>query len=287
MADIVNTSPVTPTEDFRTVLVNQVSWPAVFAGIALSLVTHLLLTMVGAGIGLISLDPAQTDAEGVATFSIVAGVWWVVSGIIAAFIGGYTAGRLSGRPKESTAAWHGLATWAGTTLLIFFLLTTAVAGLVGGVLNAAGTLAGAAGQVAGELVDTENPTDIIDRQVAIALGVNDPAALRDAAAAAVRAAVTADEADAVTAREEAAQALATAQNIPIEQARQQVANFEARFDQATARAAEVADDAAAAAGTAGLFAVLALLLGAIAAWFGGRMGKVRPTITPAPVVFRG
>ncbi len=42
-----------------------------------------------------------------------------LSGILAALAGGYTAGRLAGAPKESTAGWRGLTTWALTTLVIY------------------------------------------------------------------------------------------------------------------------------------------------------------------------
>jgi len=38
---------------------------------------------------------------------------------LAALAGGYTAGRLAGAPKESTAGWRGLTTWALTTLVIY------------------------------------------------------------------------------------------------------------------------------------------------------------------------
>ena len=41
----------------------------------------------------------------------------------------------AGKPKESTAGWHGLTAWALTTLVIFYLLTTTVGGLVGGAGN--------------------------------------------------------------------------------------------------------------------------------------------------------
>ena len=60
-----------------------------------------------------------------------AGIWWTVSGIIASLVGGYVAGRLSGKPKPSTTSWHGLIAWAVTTLLVFYLLTSAIGGLVG------------------------------------------------------------------------------------------------------------------------------------------------------------
>ena len=45
------------------------------------------------------------------------------------------------------------------------------------------------------------------------------------------------------------------------------------------RGQEVADTAATAVSRGALFGSLALLLGAVAGWFGGRMGAVEPTIT--------
>src|SRR4029450_768342 len=125
-------SPVTPAEDARTILINQISWAAVLAGVVIALTAQLLLNLLGIGIGLAMVDPsAAANNPDPKTFSIGAGVWWAVSGIIAAMIGGYAAGRLSGRPKESTTGWHGVIAWAGTTLVVFYLLSTAL-GAVGG-----------------------------------------------------------------------------------------------------------------------------------------------------------
>jgi hypothetical protein len=49
--------------------------------------------------------------------------------------------------------------------------------------------------------------------------------------------------------------------------------------QAKQKATQVADTAATAVSRGALFGSLALLLGAVAGWFGGRMGAVEPTIT--------
>ena len=95
--------------------------------------------------------------------------------------------------------------------------------------------------------------------------------------------MTGDPSQAEAARERAAAALAQAQNISIEQAREQVTQYEQQYrqtvDQAKQKAASAADAAAKAASRAALFSVLALALGAIAAWFGGRAGAVDPTLT--------
>jgi hypothetical protein len=92
-------SPVTPAEDVRTVLINKVSWGAVLAGVAVALVTHLILNMLGVGIGAATLDPGTGDNPSASTFSIGAANWFAVAGILAALAGGVAAGWLSGQPK--------------------------------------------------------------------------------------------------------------------------------------------------------------------------------------------
>ena len=113
--DAPHVSGVTPAEDARTILINKISWGAVLAGVAVSLVAQLVLNMIGIGIGASTLDPMTGDNPAASSFSIGAGIWWALSGILAAFVGGYVASRLSGRPKASTGAWHGLTAWAATT----------------------------------------------------------------------------------------------------------------------------------------------------------------------------
>jgi hypothetical protein len=286
-----HSSPVTPAEDARTIMLNQISWGAVLAGVVVSLVVQLILNLLGIGVGAASLDPSGGDNPSATGFSFGAGIWWTVSGIIAAFAGGYTAGRLAGKPKESTAGWHGLTTWALTTLVIFYLLTSTVGALVGGVASAVGGVASTAGgavqtavqAAAPTLTQSADPFSSIEQSLRSATGGNDPAALRDAATAALRGAVTGDQAKAQEARDRAAQAIAKAQNISIEDARTQVQQYEQQYregvDQAKQKAAEAADLAAKAASRGALFGSIALLLGAIAGWFGGRAGAVDPTIT--------
>ena len=101
--------------------------------------------------------------------------------------------------------------------------------------------------------------------------------------AAVRAALTGDQAQAEAARTRAADALAKAQNIPVDQAKQQVQQYEQQYRQAADSAKQQAVQAAEATRKAvsrgALFGFFALLLGAVASWFGGRMGAVDPTLT--------
>jgi hypothetical protein len=289
-SDAAHLSGVTPADDARTILINKVSWGAVLAGVVTGLVAQLVLNMIGIGIGASTLDPMTGDNPAVSSFSIGAGIWWALSGIIAAFIGGYVASRLSGQPKESTGGWHGLTTWAMTTLVIFYLLSTAVGGLVGGAFNTVSGALGGLGRTATSVAQTAapalanaaDPFASIEQSVRGATG-NDPAAMQNAAIASVRALITGNPEQANDARERAAQALARAQNIPAEEARTRVAGYEQQYrqaaDQAKRQATEAADTAAKAVSRGALLASLALLLGALASWFGGRAGSVDPTIT--------
>ncbi len=288
--DAPNFSPVSPADDARTILVNNVSWGGVLAGVVAGLVTQLILNMIGIGFGASTLNPMTGDNPSAGGFSLGAGLWWALSGIVAAFVGGYIASRLSGRPKASTGGWHGLTSWALTTLVIFYLLSTAVGSLVGGAFNTVSGALGGLGHSVATAAQTAAPaltqgTDPVGAmQQALSAPANDTAtSMKDATAALARALVTGNDAQAADAREKVAQALAKQQNIPVDDARARVASYEQqtrdKAAQAKQQAAEAADTAAKAVSRGALWGSFALVLGALASWFGGRAGTVDPTVT--------
>jgi hypothetical protein len=286
--DAAHLSPVTPAEDVRTVLINNLSWGAVLAGVVIALITQVLLNILGLAVGSATIDPMTSDNPSAKLLTFTAAIWWTFSGIIASFVGGLTAGRLSGRPKETTTAWHGLVAWGLTTLIVVFLVSSTVGAVIGGAFNAVGGALGGIGRTAIEsaapaLAGVDNPMSGIERQIRTATG-SDPQELQDAAVASMQALLTGDASQQAEAREQAAQVLAKAQDVSIEDARQQVAQYEARYKEAAAQAEQKAKEAAevAAKATARGAAVIffALLFGALAAWIGGRAGAVEPTVTP-------
>ena len=280
------------TADTRAVLLNQVSWGAIFAGATTALVTQVILNLIGAGVGLASFGPVAADNPAASTASMGAGIWFVASGIVAALVGGAIAGRLSGKPLPGTAGLHGLVSWAVTTLVVLYLLTSAVGGLIGGAFSGVTSTLGGAGSLVGGTVQTAaqaaapslakitNPLDGIESTVRQQASGQDPQAARDAAVAAVKALFTGDPAQKQQAEARAADALAKAQNIPVEQARQQVQDYEKQYDQAVATAKQKAEAAAVAAKSAAtqgaFYAALALVLGALAGFLGGRFGAPKP-----------
>ena len=118
-------APALVPDEQRTYLFNRASWGAIIAGVVAALVAQLLINLLGIGVGLSAVSVANTaDNPDASTFSIGAGIWWTLCGIIASFFGGVVAGRLCGPAQANTARWHGLVAWCATTMVIFYLLTT-------------------------------------------------------------------------------------------------------------------------------------------------------------------
>src|SRR5205085_732891 len=115
------------------------TWQAILAGVFMSLVVQILLTMLGFGIGLLSVDIPTADSVS-AGAGWAAFVWWAVSGIIAAFIGGVIAAANAPDQTAPGRVAHALGAWAVATVLV----VTASALTVGTSATVANNLAGPA-----------------------------------------------------------------------------------------------------------------------------------------------
>jgi hypothetical protein len=134
----------------------RISWGAVFAGVAVAIVVHILLGVLGIAIGVSTIDPLQ-EGNPVAGLGIGSGIYLVISALVALFVGGYVAGALAMIQDRRDRTLHGLTTWAVVTILMFMLLTTAIGRVIGGTANmvASGmSMAGdAVASVAGPITD--------------------------------------------------------------------------------------------------------------------------------------
>jgi hypothetical protein len=92
----------------------------------------MLLSLLGVGIGLGTVNTNAGNTPGAAVLGIGAGVWWIISSFVALLVGGYVAGWLAGAETRRDGALHGLVAWGIATLLSFWLLTSAIGGIVGG-----------------------------------------------------------------------------------------------------------------------------------------------------------
>ena len=152
----------TPTASRTTIVpseyaaFNRVRWGAVIAGALLSLVTFFALNLLGIGIGLTTIDPAQESGNALSGLGTGALVWNVVSSLLAVLAGGYAAGKLSGFPKKSNAAMHGLLSWALFTAAGIYMLTTTV----GSVFNTVGSALSSVVSGAGSAVAAAVPNNL-------------------------------------------------------------------------------------------------------------------------------
>ncbi len=93
------------------------TWSAVLAGVFASLVVQILLTMLGFGVGLLAID-VPTAQSAPAASGWAAFVWWAVSGIIAAFVGGAVAAANSPDQTGLGRVGHALGAWAVATVVV-------------------------------------------------------------------------------------------------------------------------------------------------------------------------
>lgn len=110
----------------------RVSWGSVIAGVILSLIVYLVLSVLGAAIGMSALAPLSRPNP-LQGFGFGSGAYLVVMTVIAVFIGSYFAGRCA-----PVLGWlHGLLAWAVMILMVVYGATS----LVGTTVSAAGSVA--------------------------------------------------------------------------------------------------------------------------------------------------
>jgi hypothetical protein len=104
-----------------------------------------LLSLLGAGIGLETVNVNAGTTPNASSLGIGAGVWWVISSCLALFLGGYIAAWLTGIEIRFDGVLHGLLTWGITTMLTIYLFTSAAGRIIGGGFSVMGSAASATG----------------------------------------------------------------------------------------------------------------------------------------------
>lgn len=120
----------TPSMAGRKLYFSPVRWTAILAGLVGAMGAYLLLALFGLATGLTVVEP-QAGQEQVGAVSVGMGIYTGIITLVAAFIGGYIAARLSGLSRFTDGLLHGFVTWAATTLLFAYLATTALSYLFG------------------------------------------------------------------------------------------------------------------------------------------------------------
>ncbi|MFT3830793.1 MAG: hypothetical protein QM691_13905 [Opitutaceae bacterium] len=280
-------------------------WGAIIAGAVAALSAHLLITTFGIGLGVQMID-ARTDPDPAKHFSVGVGVVWSISALLSLWLGGWVAGRLTPEPSRGLGRLHGVLVWSLGTVVLAFAVTTSSGLLLGGVAKLTGEGLAFVGQQAGPAVGAaggdfvkravESNPDLIGSFVREAVPESrdtptgdapqaqaNPAAQRELSWALVRFFARDKNDRPAEARAALVRAVASATGVDEAQASQRVDSWIAAYDQVQAdladmarRAEERAREAAANASGyvthAAVWTVVAFLIGAIAAAWGGTGG---------------
>jgi hypothetical protein len=129
-------------------LLHRVSWGALFAGFFFGFGIWMLLLALGAGIGFAAFDPR--DLQHWQGLGIGFGIWGVIAGIVAMFLAGWLAARLSSSESRTTGMLHGAALWGFMLVAGIWIATMAIGRTAATAAQAAGGAAQAAASAAGD-----------------------------------------------------------------------------------------------------------------------------------------
>jgi hypothetical protein len=247
--------------------------------------------VLGIAVGASAVDATSGDTPSATTFGVVSGVWLLVANLVGLAVGGYVAARFSGTADDTDGILHGLSVWGIAYLLSAVLLGNIIAGtastamqgvssILGGVAQGAGQAASAASGPAAQAAQQINPQQLVERaRTALQTG-GDPARMTSEQR-------NAEIGQLVTRRvtsgslpqqdqQRLTQLVAAEYNIAPDEAQRRIQQVEQQATQtaqeAERRAREAANAAATASATAAYWAFGAMLLGALAAVLGARIG---------------
>ena len=260
----------------------RISWAAIFGGVILVVAVQLLLSLLGAGIGLGTVNTNLGSTPTASSLGIGAGVWWVVSSYIALGLGGYVAAWFAGIEIRFDGVLHGLITWGVATLLTIYLLTSAIGGIIDGGFSALGGIASAAGS---GVKEAGVSPEMLQQQAQAYLQPTNPDAAKMTPQDAQKeiasnlATYVKGGSDAPAAKERIVNIMAAQMQISHDDALKQFDDAEAKLNQTrdkTVQTAKDAADASAAAASKTSFAAFGnLLLGALFAAMGGSLAVQR------------
>ena len=141
---------VNPVVDYH----DQVRWGPILAGIAIALATQLVLSALGAAIGL-SAGAGGADAGSV---GLGVGIWSILSLLISLLLGGWVMARSCGPMMKKTAILNAAILWATTLGLSAWLLASGISGAVDIAASNAGAITNQVQQSGGVTVPNQAPT---------------------------------------------------------------------------------------------------------------------------------
>jgi hypothetical protein len=123
--------------DFEPAVSARITWwGAILAGAFAAISLQVIFAVLGTAIGLSVLGAADDTAE--KGLGVGAAIYWLITGLVSLFIGGWIASYLRRTGEPGIGAIHGLLAWCTVTVLSTVLLTMAGGAAIGGSLAAVG-----------------------------------------------------------------------------------------------------------------------------------------------------
>ena len=132
---VTESTVINPVVDYH----DRVRWGPIFAGIVVAIATQLILSALGAAVGL-TIGAGGGNAGDI---GLGVGIWSIISLLIALFAGGWVTASSCGPMNSKTALLHGLILWATTLAISSWLLASGVSGTFGLAVSSASQAAGA------------------------------------------------------------------------------------------------------------------------------------------------
>ncbi len=129
---------------------SRISWGAILAGLFVTMAVFVLLSTLGLAIGISAAD--TTDRENI---TVGAGIWAVVTALLAFFCGGCVVSRFTAGETRAEAVMYGTVLWGASFALILWA--------TGSVLRTGTTLAMGSANVAANATTTPNLEQALQR----------------------------------------------------------------------------------------------------------------------------
>ncbi len=145
----------------------RVRWPAVFAGLVVTLGAWTLLTVAGLAAGLSAADPTHA-AESLKSAGWITGVWSLMVPLVSLLAGGLVSARAAGVVSRPTSALHGVVLWGLATIASVVTMSYVAKGVMGTAASLGSGLAGAAGAMASQATTSMSSSRLFRAEDALA-----------------------------------------------------------------------------------------------------------------------
>lgn len=132
--NVIERAAYGPVVDYH----DRVRWGPIFAGLVVALSTQLVLSAIGAALGLSSIAGSGAPRSNAGDVGTAVGIWSIISLFISLLVGGWMTARTCGPMNRSTALLNGAILWATTLAIGSWLLASGVSGAFGVIAANAG-----------------------------------------------------------------------------------------------------------------------------------------------------